>query len=136
MRETIDNPELPLECKVDVRVRYSECDPMGFVHHAVYPVWMELARTELLRVRGHSYRDMEAKGIRLVVAKMELRYKRPAVYDDTLTVWVKALPTHGAKLVHEYEIQRGEELLVQATTTLVCIDEAGAMRRLPAEVTG
>ena len=43
---------------IDARVRYAECDPMGYVHHTVFPVWFEMARTELLRrlhARGHSH---------------------------------------------------------------------------------
>ena len=48
--------------EVPVRVRYVECDPMNVAHHSVYPVWLEIARTDLLRRRGNAYRDLEVAG--------------------------------------------------------------------------
>lgn len=127
-----------LEGAIRVRARYSECDPMGFVHHAVYPVWMEMARTELLRASGVTYRDMEDHDILLVIVNLACRYRRPARYDDDLLVSAKVVGGGRAKLVHAYEIRRvGEdgqspgELLVEAETTLGCIGRDGRPRPLP-----
>lgn len=119
---------------IEVRVRYAECDPMNIVHHATYPIWMELARTELLREQGAVYRDLEASGVFFVVARMSLRYRKPARYDDLLTVEVEALPSAGVKIEHRYEIRRDNELLVTAETTLVCLDREGKLRPVPAEL--
>ena len=116
---------------IDVRVRYCECDPMGVAHHSVFPVWFEMARTELLRRTGASYRDVEASGVYLVVARLNVRYRRPARYDDELTVRVETVPSGGIKLEHRYEVRRGEELLATGETTLVCVDEAGKPRAVP-----
>lgn len=116
---------------IDVRIRYAECDPMNLAHHGAYPVWLEMARTELLREQGVSYREMEAKGVYFVVARMSLRYRRPAHYDDVLRVDVKALPAASVKLEHHYELRRGEELIATAETTLVCVDQAGKPRPVP-----
>lgn len=107
---------------------------MNVAHHSVYPVWMEIARTELLRSMGKSYRDLEAAGVFLVVAKLSLRYRRPAMYDDELEITVTALPTVGVKLEHRYEVRRGGELLCAAETTLACVDANGKLRPVPAEV--
>ncbi|MEM6458582.1 MAG: thioesterase family protein [Planctomycetota bacterium] len=126
--------ELPTSIAVPVRVRYPECDPMGVVHHAVYPVWFELARTELLRARGQTYRDLEAAGVYLVVAKLSVRYRRPARYDDELTIQAEARPTAGVKLEHRYEVRRGDELLAVADTTLACVDGEGRLRPVPEAV--
>lgn len=127
-----------LEGAVRVRARYSECDPMGFVHHAVYPVWMEMARTELLRASGVSYRDLEDADILLIIVKLECRYRRPARYDDELLFSAKVTGGGRAKLVHAYEVRRVAqdgvspgELLVEAETTLGCIDREGRPRALP-----
>ena len=117
---------------IEVRVRYAECDPMNIVHHSVYPVWMELARTELLRAQGAAYRDLEAAGTFFVVARMSLRYRKPAKYDDLLTVEVQALPSAGVKIEHRYRILRDDELLVTAETTLVCLDREGKLQPVPA----
>jgi acyl-CoA thioester hydrolase len=126
--------ELPTACAIEVRVRYDECDPMRVVHHAVYPIWMEIARTELLRQRGLAYRDLEEQGVFFVVVKMSLRYRKPARYDEVLTVRVEALPSAGAKLEHVYRIERAGELLTEAQTTLVCVDGDGRIQRIPPSV--
>lgn len=117
---------------IQVRVRYSECDPMNVAHHSVYPVWMEIARTELLRLRGLPYRELEAAGIFFVVARLSVRYKRPARYDDVLDVTVVQEPCAGVKVEHNYTIKRGSELLATAQTTLACVDGQGGLRPVPA----
>lgn len=116
---------------VAVRVRYAECDPMNVAHHAVYPIWFELARTELLREQGGVYREMEEAGVFCVVARLNVRYRRPARYDDELAVRVTALPSAGVKIEHAYEIRRGAQLLTTAETTLVCVDGQGKLRPVP-----
>ena len=107
---------------------------MNVAHHSVYPVWFEIARTELLRQRGQAYRDLEAAGVLLVVAKLNIRYRRPAIYDDELIIKAVSLPTAGVKLEHTYEVRRGGELLATATTTLACVGRDGKLQPVPAEV--
>ena len=68
--------------EIRVRVNYSETDQMGVVYHARYLVWLDVARTEHLRVSGMSYRDLEAAGLRLAVSEVAVRYRQPARYDD------------------------------------------------------
>ena len=114
-----------------VRVRYPECDPMGVAHHATYPVWLEIARTELLREQGEAYRALEEAGVFFVVARLSLRYRRPARYDDELDVTVSCGPSAGVKLEHHYAVRRGDELLATAETTLVCVDGDGQLRPVP-----
>ena len=77
------------EHMVELRVRYDECDPMGFVHHANYMKYFEIARTDLYRASGGNYRDFEASGLFVVVANIECRYHLPARYDDLLKIAVK-----------------------------------------------
>lgn len=126
----------PIETSVEVRVRYVECDPMNVAHHGAYPTWLEIARTELLREQGVSYREMEAQHVYFVVARMSLRYRRPARYDDVLRVHVEALPGAGVKLEHRYEVRRDGELLTTAETTLVCVDDQGKPRPVPSLLAG
>lgn len=121
---------------VNVRVRYAECDPMNVAHHSVYPVWFELARTELLRQQGGVYRDLESRGIYFVVARLNVRYRRPARYDDELAVHVEALPTGGVKIEHRYEVRRDGALLTTAETTLACINAEGRLQGVPPELSG
>ena len=122
--------------EVPVRVRYAECDPMNVAHHSVFPVWMEMARTELLRKQGAAYRDLEAAGVLFVVARMSLRYRKPAMYDDELIVHCQAKPCAGVKVDHVYEIKRDNALIAAAETTLVCVDRDGNLRPVPPEMLG
>ena len=75
---------------IAIRVRYAETDRMGLLHHANYLVYFEMARTELLRQRGISYREIEDAGHLLVIVDLGCKFKRPAHYDDLLT-----RPDHG-----------------------------------------
>jgi len=124
----------PAEIEVKLRVRYPECDPIGVAHHSVYAVWMEIARTELLRRRGTPYSELEKRGIFFVVARMQIRYRKPARYDDALRVIARHLPRQSIKVEHEYEIYRNNELLADAATTLVCVDRAGRPQRIPEDI--
>lgn len=120
---------------VSIRVRYNECDPMGVAHHTVYSVWFELGRTEMLRDWGSggglTYRDLEAQGIFLAVVALDIRYKRPARYDDLLTLCTVLTEADKARLTHAYELTRGDTLLATGSTTLVCLDRKGWPQTLP-----
>jgi acyl-CoA thioester hydrolase len=119
------------EHTIELRVRYDECDPMGFVHHANYMKYFEIARTDLYRVRGGSYREFEASGYFVVVAKIECRYQMPARYDDLLTVTVAIDQITEAKIVQSYVVHRGEQRIVSGLVTLAVIDREGKLQRIP-----
>jgi len=116
---------------VPLRVRYVECDPMRIAHHSAYPVWMEIGRTELLRAQGANYRDCEENGVYFAVARLNIRYKKPARYDDELELLVIGHPCAGVKVEHTYELRRGGELLMTAQTTIVCITADGRAVPVP-----
>ncbi|MFV0445545.1 MAG: acyl-CoA thioesterase [Planctomycetaceae bacterium] len=120
--------------EVEVRVRYCETDAMGFLHHSNYISYFEIARTELFRAVGGDYRAMEARGFFLVVVKVECQYKRPAHYDDVLTVRCRLTRNSGAKLEHEYQVVRGTELLATGRSTLACVDRDGTVQRISDEL--
>ncbi len=126
----------PSQIEIQVRVRYPECDPIGVAHHSVYPVWMEIARTELLRQQGTPYSELERRGIFFVVARMQISYRKPARYDDLLRVIARHLPRQSIKVEHDYKIYRNDELLADASTTLVCVDADGRPRRIPEDLCG
>lgn len=105
---------------------------MGVVHHATYPIWLEMGRTELLRATGTTYREMESAGHFLVVVKLELRYRRPARYDDLLTLRTHVVEVGAVKILHEYEVRRGPEVISVARTTLGCVDRDGRACPMPA----
>lgn len=104
---------------------------MGVAHHSVFALWFEIARTELLRQRGVAYRDLEAQGVFYAVVALEVRYRRPARYDDVLNVHVEQKSSGGVKVEHTYRVERDGEVLAEGKTTLACLDRAGRPRRPP-----
>lgn len=110
-----------VQCEVPIRVRYAETDAMGFLHHAQYFVYFEIGRTELLRLSGVSYREMEDRRMFYVVAKLECRFKAPARYDDLLTLTTITERLTRVRVDHRYELRRDGDLLTEATSTLVLV---------------
>jgi acyl-CoA thioester hydrolase len=116
---------------IEIRVRYQETDAQGRVHHANYLTYFEQARVEFLRAMGHSYRELEASGIMLVVSEMHVQYFLPACYDDLLRLETHVVKAKGARIEHSYRVSRGDELLVTGNSTIACISTDGRVRRLP-----
>jgi len=119
------------EHEIDIRVRYNETDPMGFLHHSHYLTYCEIGRTELLRAAGDTYRKMEEQGRFVVVAKAGLRYRRPARYDDVLRVRTTITRISAAKIEHHYSITRAGESIAEVDVTLAVIDRDGKVCRIP-----
>ena|SRR5579872_673214 len=122
---------MAIEHEIEIRVRYSETDAMGFLHHGNYFAYFEMGRTELLRAQGGNYRLMEEAGLYMVVVNVECKYRKPARYDDVLTLKTRVARVTPAKIEHEYRVFRASELLAEARSTLACIDRSGAVQRIP-----
>lgn len=119
------------EDEVAIRVRYAETDRMGLLHHANYIIYFEQARTELLRRKGFSYREMEDAGSLLVIVDVSCKFKKPAYYDDVLRIKTVIERVTHVKIVHRYEVRRDDTLLAEGHSTLACIDREGHPRQLP-----
>jgi acyl-CoA thioester hydrolase len=117
--------------EITIRVRYAETDRMGFLHHANYLVYFEQGRTELLRSHGLTYKDLEDKGYLLVLAKLEVRYRSPARYDDLLTLETTTVRTTAVRIDHRYRLTRDGVLLAEGSSTLACVDRDGRLQMLP-----
>ena len=117
--------------RMPIRPRYCECDPMGVAHHSAYPIWFEIGRTELLRACGHSYADVEREGAFLAVTRLEVSYRRPARYDESLELETCLVDVGHVKIEHTYRLMREGELLATGATTLACLDREGRPRALP-----
>src|SRR5712672_577652 len=117
--------------EITIRVRYAETDRMGLLHHANYLVYFEQGRTELLREQGLSYKDLEDQGYLLVLTKVEVRYRRPARYDDLLTLRTIVERVTAVRIDHRYEVIRENTVLAEGSSTLACIDREGRPQALP-----
>jgi acyl-CoA thioester hydrolase len=118
-------------CSVEFRVRYAECDPMGYLHHAKYWEYFEHVRTELLRQNGVRYRDLEAEGILFVVYKTACKYILPIRYDDLVTVRVQVARITRTRLDHTYVVELDGQRMCEASTTLACVGRDGRPRMMP-----
>jgi acyl-CoA thioester hydrolase len=148
-------------CTITVQPRYSETDQGGVVHHSVYPVYFEMGRTELLRANGLAYKDLEASGVFFVIAELNIKYRRPAFYDEKLNLETTCTNVSASKVEHSYKLTRppkgepqasrpssrgispasalaaGEadpstgELLAEGASILACVDAQGKIRRMP-----
>jgi acyl-CoA thioester hydrolase len=106
-----------------VRVRYAETDQMGVVYHGNYAQYFEMGRVEWLRDLGLSYSFMEKNGIMLPVVSLTINYKKPARYDDLLTVRTIFKKQASVKIEFDYEIySESAELLTTGNSVLVFVD--------------
>jgi len=128
---------MPLaEHTIQIRVRYPEVDGMGYLHHSRYLQYFEMGRIELLRHLGHSYCDLEARGVLFVVIKVEIRYKAPARYDDELTLHTRLIKITHVRNDHDYVLKRGETVIAEGTTSIACVDRAGELQKIPDDLLG
>jgi len=106
-----------------IRVRYSETDKMGYVYYGNYPAYFEVGRAEAMRELGMTYRQMEDKGVMMPIASMNLKYLRPAFYDDLLTIKtiVKELPSSRMHFFYEVANENGD-LLTKGETILAFVN--------------
>jgi len=87
-------------------VRYAETDKMGIVHHSVYPIWYEVARTEAIKKIGISYSEMEKLGIMTPLSELNCKYNMPADYEDELLIQVGIEKLTPARVVFEYKVYK------------------------------
>src|SRR5690606_9511929 len=115
-----------------VRVRYAETDQMGVVYHGNYAQYFEMGRVEWLRNLGLSYSELEKKGVMLPVVSLTLNYKKPARYDDLLTVRTIFIKQVSVKIEFDYEIHSEQgELLTTGNSVLVFVDKKTGRPVLP-----
>lgn len=97
-------------------VRYAETDQMGIVHHSVYPVWYEAARTDFIKHFGVSYSYLEEKGLMMPLTALACNYFVPAHYEDELIVQACIKKLSFARILFYYEVRLAESLLGSGTT--------------------
>ncbi|MBW3519364.1 thioesterase family protein [Flavobacterium sp. NKUCC04_CG] len=109
--------------EIQLRVRYAETDQMGVVYHGNYAQYFEMGRVEWLRNLGLSYKKLEDTGVMLPVVSLSMNYKKPALYDDLLTVRTIFKSQTTVKIEFDYEIVNEQgELLTLGNSVLVFVD--------------
>ena len=106
-----------------IRVRYADTDQMGYVYYGNYAEMYEVARTEMLRSLGMTYKSMEQDGVMMPVLELKCKYIKPALYDDELTIKVMIEDKPGVRIIFKYELYNQENVLINlGETTLVFVD--------------
>jgi acyl-CoA thioester hydrolase len=109
--------------QIQIRVRYSETDQMRVVYHGNYTQYFEIGRVEWLRNKGISYKWMEENGIMLPVVSLTMNYRKPARYDELLTLKTILKNKTSVKIEFEYELyNESDELLTTGNSILVFVD--------------
>ena len=109
--------------QIEIRVRYSETDQMRVVYHGNYAQYFEVGRVEWLRNKGVSYKWMEENGTMLPVVSLTMNYKKPARYDELLTLKTSLKNQASVKIEFDYELyNEKEELLTTGNSVLVFVD--------------
>lgn len=121
--------------EIQIRVRYAETDQMGVVYHGNYAAFFEMGRTEWLRNQGFTYKKLEEIGVMMPVVSLSMNYKKPAKYDDLLTLKTIFKSQQGVKIEFDYEIHnQAGELLTTGYSMLVFVDMKTGRPTLPPEV--
>ncbi len=118
-----------------VRVYYEDTDLAGIVYYANYLKFIERARSTMVREAGIDQGAMkDADGLVFAVRHVDATYLKPAKLDDELVIATKLQQLSGAKLLFEQDVMRGGEMLFSSKITVICMNSAGRVVRLPAEI--
>lgn len=121
---------------IEHRVRYSDTDHFGVVYYARYLDWFEAGRTEILRDKGITYSELEAKGLFAPVVEIKVNYKKPARYDDITIVETSVESIGNSSIKFNYKVfdKKTKELLAEAYTINVFVDKALKSVRIPDDI--
>jgi len=117
-----------LTAETQIRVRYAEVDRMGYVYYGNYAMYYEVARRAIIQKIGMTYAKFEEQGFFLPIAKMNIQYIKPALYDELLTVRIKLVKFSNVKLEFEYEIYNEQNELINKGYTLQVFIDAKTRR--------
>lgn len=120
----------------EIRVRYGETDRMGFCYYGNYAQFLEVARVELLRSKGISYKELEDAGILLPVRNFSIKYIAPAKYDDVLFIETEIVKINGSRIEFIYEIRNQKKLLIATANTELVFVNSDTMKptQVPTEI--
>ena len=117
-----------------IRVRFAELDPYHHVNHTVYVTYFEVARVEAMESVGLDLAQLQSDGWQLVVTELDVRFRRPAVSGDSLSVDCSITEMGGASCRWLHRVRRGDQVLVEGRIRTGVTDATGRPKRMSAEV--
>ena len=121
-----------LTTETKIRVRYGETDKMGYVYYGNYPLYYEVGRTEMIRHIGWSYKKIEESGFIMPVLSLNVKYIKPAFYDDELTIKTTMREKPGVRAKFEYEVINEKGQIINVGDTVLVFVDAKTMRPVEA----
>lgn len=116
---------------IDNKIYYHDTDAGGVVYYANYLKHLEEGRTEFCRAKGVDVVELARNGTIFPVVHLEIDYKRPARYGDTIRIVTRVEKVGNASLTWSQEIRIGETTLLQATTVWACVTRELKPTRIP-----
>ena len=123
-----------MEYKYRLIVRFNECDMYGHVNHAVYLNYLECARLEMMKSRGISVEELAARGYRLFIVHIAIRYKNSALFNDELEISTSPISVKKIGGKFKQIITAGDQVIVEAEVQWACIDNNGRPVCMPEEL--
>ena len=119
-----------------IRIRYADTDQMGYVYYGRYANFYEIARVELFRSLGFSYKDLEDNGVGMPVIEMKSKFLLPIKYDEEIKIitYIKKIPN--SKITFTYKLFNSEDLIVNEAETILTFIDLKKMKpiRIPNEL--
>lgn len=134
LRAVGPGPDAAEPTSSELRVRFHELDPNGHVNHGVYANYLETARIELLERIGAAPGQLATRGVHLVVVELRLRFRRPALAGDVLTISTSLAELRRASTWWRQTIHRDGELIADAEVRSSVTDRSGRPRRPPPDL--
>jgi len=121
---------------LDITVRFAETDLMGVVHHASYIVWFEAGRVAWMGAAGLPYAQISNAGYNFAVTDVQCRYRTAIRFGDPVQVITRLVSLRSRQVEFSYEVVNSDTGVLCATgsSSHICVDNSGAMTRIPAWV--
>lgn len=118
----------------DLRVRFAETDAMGIVHHSAYVVWFEAGRIAWMDAVGVPYAEVAAAGFHFAVIGVEVDYRTPARFGDTVRIVSTVTELRSRKVEFAYEVRLAatDTLIASGRSRHICVDLEGRTAQIPA----
>ncbi|WP_245896113.1 acyl-CoA thioesterase [Deinococcus irradiatisoli] len=107
---------------------------MAVAHHANYPIWFEVGRTELMHALGVPYTEIEARGLFFMLSGLQVQYRAAARYDDPLTLTTTVAAVQSRAVTFSYTLRRGETLIASGQTQHITTDKQYRIVRIPDDI--
>ena len=105
-----------------ITARYAETDQMGIIHHSVYPVWFEVGRTDLIKILGIGYGQLEKNGVMLPLSELSCKYIKPLRYEDEVVIQTSIQKVTFSRIQFSYKVLLDGAVMAEGSTTHGFVD--------------